>query len=68
MFKRNAKKTKEDTGWIVVEKDGTIRKARPEEVPKEGELVAGEGCSPENGIPVIPILNGRVRKRAKRKT
>jgi len=52
-------------GWQVVEKGGTIRKAEKRDGLLKVEPIEG-GCSSEDGIPVRPVLNGRLRKRAKR--
>ena len=55
------KKSEEDTGLIIYEKNGKHRrKAKPEEVPKR--LVNGEGVSAENGIPVRPKIDARIRR------
>ena len=67
VFDRDRKKRKKNSGWLLVEKDGTIRKANPEEAPKRHSLLDGEGCSSEDGTPCFPNLDGQVRKRAKTK-
>ena len=53
------------SGWRIVEKGGTIRKARKRNGLRKVEPIEG-GCSYDNGIPTRPILDGRLRKRAKR--
>lgn len=60
-FERNRRK--EDTGWIVIEKDGTVRKAKPHEVPKRP--LNGEGASLENGI-VVDFSRREVKKHGKK--
>ena len=57
----------EDEGtvrWLVINKKGKTRRARPKELPKVG--IEG-GVSVLNGDITIPKLDWRVRKRAKRK-
>jgi len=59
------KKPREVYGWLIVEKNGTVRKAKDYNGLREIEPIEG-GCSYGDGIPTRPILDGRLRKRAKR--
>ena len=57
----------EDEGtvrWLVINKKGKTRRARPKELPRVG--IKG-GVSVLNGDITIPKLDWSVRKRAKRK-
>jgi len=53
---------------IYIDKNGKKKKKPPKGVPpfKPKPVVNGEGCSPKNGIPVLPKLERQVRKRAKK--
>ena len=55
---------------IYYDKTGRRSKKPPKGVPpfKPKPLLNGEGCSSENGIPYEPKLDGRVKKRAKKRT
>jgi hypothetical protein len=66
VFTGRRKKAEEDTGWIIIEKDGKIRKARPNEIPPSIIDPRG-GVSPEDGIPCKPKLDRQVRKRVKKR-
>ena len=54
---------------VYVNKKGKRSKKPPKGVPpfKPKPILNGEGVSLENGIPVKPHLDLKVRKRAKRK-
>jgi hypothetical protein len=54
---------------IYINKNGERRKKPPEETPhfKPKSVVNGNGISPQNGIPVRPILETEVKKSAKKK-
>ena len=65
MFREHRKKAEEDTGWIIIEKDGKVRRARLNEIPPSIIDPVG-GVSPEDGIPCKPKLDGTVRKRVKK--
>ena len=57
----------EDEGtvrWLVINKKGKTRRARPKELPRAG--IKG-GATILNGDITIPKLDWSVRKRAKRK-
>jgi len=54
---------------VYIDKNGKRRKKPREGVPPfvPKPPINGEGCSPENGILVKPKLDGKVRKRAKKR-
>ena len=55
---------------VYIDKDGKRSKRPPKGVPPfvPKPIVNGQGISPQNGIPVRPILDTEVKKRAKKKT
>ena len=54
---------------VYIDKNGKRSKKPPKGVPpfKQKPFVNGEGISPENGLPVRPILDTEVKKIAKKK-
>ena len=54
---------------VYIDKNGKRRKKPPEGTThfKPKPIVNGAGVSPENGMPVRPILDTEVKKRAKKK-
>jgi hypothetical protein len=62
---RTKSAVEEDNGWRIIERDGTRRKARPEEVPNP--FISGDGVSAEDGIPVTPKIDSEMKKHVKKR-